>query len=322
MGIGRDLSGRGARRHGGLRNRYRPGRQEGRAQAAGGRMPMMLESGRLRGRRSARSRRYAVAETPVERGEYLVRGPMGCGNCHTPQGPEGPDMRMELAGGQLVIDEPMIKRLVAPNITPAGRDRRLVGRRAGAGDPRGHPARRQPDRAADAVQPLQGPQRHRPRAPSSPSCGRCRRSRTRCRSRSTTSRCRRPRAAGRACGRHPARADGGVRRVPGRADRALRGVPHADGAAGADVRHRARAGRLRVPRALGRFGRVQHHLERGRARGLYRRRDRGDDHRGRAAGRHADAAADALRLSRADDARRPRGGDRSICAPCRRCPTG
>lgn len=33
----------------------------------------------------------AVAETPVERREYLVRGPMGCGNCHTPQGPEGPD---------------------------------------------------------------------------------------------------------------------------------------------------------------------------------------------------------------------------------------
>lgn len=32
----------------------------------------------------------AGAETPVERGEYLVRGPMGCGNCHTPQGPNGP----------------------------------------------------------------------------------------------------------------------------------------------------------------------------------------------------------------------------------------
>ena len=47
----------------------------------------------------------AAAETPVERGEYLVRGPMSCGNCHTPQGPEGPDMTKELAGGQLVIDE-------------------------------------------------------------------------------------------------------------------------------------------------------------------------------------------------------------------------
>lgn len=61
----------------------------------------------------------ALAETPVERGEYLVRGPMSCGNCHTPQGPEGPDMAMELAGGQLVIDDAMIKAYGA-NITPAG----------------------------------------------------------------------------------------------------------------------------------------------------------------------------------------------------------
>ena len=40
--------------------------------------------------------------------------------------------------------------------------------------------------------------------------------------------------------------------------------------------------------------------------GLHRRRDRGDDHRRRAAGRRADAAADALRLAGADDAGRPR----------------
>ncbi|HET9069272.1 MAG TPA: c-type cytochrome [Amaricoccus sp.] len=62
---------------------------------------------------------FACAETPVERGEYLVRGPMSCGNCHTPQGPEGPDMSLELAGGQVVIDEPAM-RAVSPNITPAG----------------------------------------------------------------------------------------------------------------------------------------------------------------------------------------------------------
>ena len=60
------------------------------------------------------------AETPVERGEYLVRGPMSCGNCHTPQGPEGPDMAMELAGGQPMIDDPMIDTAHPPNITPAG----------------------------------------------------------------------------------------------------------------------------------------------------------------------------------------------------------
>ena len=34
---------------------------------------------------------------PVERGEYLVRGPAGCGNCHTPLGPDG-RMEQELGG--------------------------------------------------------------------------------------------------------------------------------------------------------------------------------------------------------------------------------
>jgi len=61
----------------------------------------------------------AVAETQLERGEYLVRGPMGCGNCHTLQGPEGPDMSKELAGGLLVIDDAMMQAY-SPNITPAG----------------------------------------------------------------------------------------------------------------------------------------------------------------------------------------------------------
>jgi mono/diheme cytochrome c family protein len=61
----------------------------------------------------------AAAETPVERGEYLVRGPMGCGNCHTPLGPEGPVLSQELAG-RLVEDNEAF-RAVAPNITPAGR---------------------------------------------------------------------------------------------------------------------------------------------------------------------------------------------------------
>jgi mono/diheme cytochrome c family protein len=62
----------------------------------------------------------AVAETPVERGEYLVRGPMGCGNCHTPMGPEGFVMEQEL-GGRLVDDIPEVFTAWAPNITPAGR---------------------------------------------------------------------------------------------------------------------------------------------------------------------------------------------------------
>jgi mono/diheme cytochrome c family protein len=61
----------------------------------------------------------ALAETPVERGEYLVRGPMGCGNCHTPLGPEGPVAGQELAG-RLVDDNPAFTAY-APNITPGGR---------------------------------------------------------------------------------------------------------------------------------------------------------------------------------------------------------
>jgi len=60
----------------------------------------------------------AWAETPEERGEYLVRGPAGCGNCHTPMGPEGPVAGMELAG-RLVEKNPAFTA-IAPNITPAG----------------------------------------------------------------------------------------------------------------------------------------------------------------------------------------------------------
>jgi mono/diheme cytochrome c family protein len=62
----------------------------------------------------------AVAETPEERGEYLVRGIAGCGNCHTPMGPEGFIMDQELAG-RLVDDIPDVFTAVAPNITPGGR---------------------------------------------------------------------------------------------------------------------------------------------------------------------------------------------------------
>ena len=60
-----------------------------------------------------------VAETQLERGEYLVRGPMGCGNCHTPQGPEGPDMSRELGG--FTIEQNEMMTAVAANITPGGR---------------------------------------------------------------------------------------------------------------------------------------------------------------------------------------------------------
>lgn len=60
----------------------------------------------------------AGAETPVERGAYLVEGPAGCGNCHTPIGPDGPDMARALTG-RVVEDNPQFLA-VAPNLTPAG----------------------------------------------------------------------------------------------------------------------------------------------------------------------------------------------------------
>lgn len=61
----------------------------------------------------------AQAEPSLERGEYLVRGIAGCGNCHTPQGPEGPIPGMELAG--TVVEDSAAFRAVASNLTPAGR---------------------------------------------------------------------------------------------------------------------------------------------------------------------------------------------------------
>ena len=61
----------------------------------------------------------AHAETPIERGEYLVRGPAGCGNCHTPMGPNGFLTEQEL-GGRLVEDIEAFTAY-APNITPGGR---------------------------------------------------------------------------------------------------------------------------------------------------------------------------------------------------------
>jgi mono/diheme cytochrome c family protein len=61
----------------------------------------------------------ASAEVSVERGEYLVRGPAGCGNCHTPMGPEGFLMDQELAGR--VVEESPAFTAVGANLTPAGR---------------------------------------------------------------------------------------------------------------------------------------------------------------------------------------------------------
>lgn len=61
----------------------------------------------------------AQADPSLERGTYLVNSIAACGNCHTPQGPQGPIPGMELAG-QVVDDSPAM-HAVARNITPAGR---------------------------------------------------------------------------------------------------------------------------------------------------------------------------------------------------------
>ena len=58
----------------------------------------------------------ARAETPLERGTYLVNSVVACGNCHTQQTPNGPAEGMELAGG-LLIDFPEFT-VHTPNITP------------------------------------------------------------------------------------------------------------------------------------------------------------------------------------------------------------
>jgi mono/diheme cytochrome c family protein len=58
----------------------------------------------------------ARAETPLERGTYLMHSIVACGNCHTPKGPQGDVPGMELAGG--VDFQEDVFTAVAPNITP------------------------------------------------------------------------------------------------------------------------------------------------------------------------------------------------------------
>jgi mono/diheme cytochrome c family protein len=58
----------------------------------------------------------ASAETPLERGRYLMHAVVACGNCHTPLGPNGPMPGMELAGG-MDFQDPGFTAYSA-NITP------------------------------------------------------------------------------------------------------------------------------------------------------------------------------------------------------------
>ena len=60
----------------------------------------------------------ALAQTPVERGSYLVNGILTCGNCHTPRTTSGAwDMSKQLSGRPRTWDEVTFK-VNAANITP------------------------------------------------------------------------------------------------------------------------------------------------------------------------------------------------------------
>ncbi|HXF87660.1 MAG TPA: c-type cytochrome [Xanthobacteraceae bacterium] len=53
----------------------------------------------------------------VKRGSYLVNTILTCGNCHTPKGPDGRDIKERAFSGFLEFDEPPWK-VTASNITP------------------------------------------------------------------------------------------------------------------------------------------------------------------------------------------------------------
>jgi len=60
----------------------------------------------------------AQAQTPVERGRYLVEGILTCGNCHSPRGPGGViDTTKLYSGGPQTWDEPTFT-VKGSNITP------------------------------------------------------------------------------------------------------------------------------------------------------------------------------------------------------------
>jgi len=59
----------------------------------------------------------ASAETLLERGSYLMKSIVACGNCHTPKGPEGEIPGMELAGMAPFFVTPEFTAN-APNLTP------------------------------------------------------------------------------------------------------------------------------------------------------------------------------------------------------------
>jgi mono/diheme cytochrome c family protein len=60
--------------------------------------------------------RSAVAETLLERGAYLVNGIGNCGNCHSPQQPDGTLSGPALSGGKALLAPGVVA--YSPNLTP------------------------------------------------------------------------------------------------------------------------------------------------------------------------------------------------------------
>jgi len=59
----------------------------------------------------------AMAQSPVERGNYLVNTIMACGNCHTPRDTSGKTIAEKALSGGLTFPTPVFIA-TAPNITP------------------------------------------------------------------------------------------------------------------------------------------------------------------------------------------------------------
>src|ERR1700675_3525962 len=59
----------------------------------------------------------AMAESPAERGGYLVKTIMACGNCHTPRDADGKSIAEKALSGGLTITSPAFTA-TAPNVTP------------------------------------------------------------------------------------------------------------------------------------------------------------------------------------------------------------
>src|SRR5262249_52890069 len=67
----------------------------------------------------------ALAQSPVERGSYLVNSIGACGNCHTPRQQGVPDLTKKFSGGFQTFDEPWFT-VKSANIT-AGKDTGIGG---------------------------------------------------------------------------------------------------------------------------------------------------------------------------------------------------